>query len=738
MKRCLSLMLFFSLSLIVSVFAGQQTQPAQDKNTASTDKQSTPQKDKDEVVRISVTLVQIDAVVTDGKGRQVTDLKAEDFEVYEDGRRQHITNFNYIAVPSASAPQPAPADIANKNAPPGPPVNLRPEQVRRTIALVVDDLGLSFESTAHLRDSLKKFVNEQMQPGDLVAIIRTGAGMGALQQFTADKRQLYAAIERVKWNPMGRGGVSALAPIEPDPQRRAREERMGRGGREQERDEQRQRDTINQLREDIFAVGTLGALNFVVRGLRDLPGRKSVILFSDGFRLFNRDNFGESNQRILESLRRLTDLANRASVVVYTIDTRGLQTLVATAADASTNPEEMTRKLNERRDEFYDTQEGLNYLANETGGLFFRNTNDLNRGISRVLEDQKGYYLLGYMPESSTFKSEKGLRKFHKLSVKVKRAGLKVRTRTGFFGIANEEERPAPRTPAQQLLSALISPFASGDIHLKLTSVFGHDAKAGSYVSSMLHIEGKDLTLAEEEGGFHKGIVNIAAFTFSDNGRIVDQNSRTYTLRMNDEQYHKVLKQGFLYTIVVPVKKPGAYQLRVAVRDDASERVGSANQFIEVPDINKNRLALSGIVASASDPSELNKPRTDQASASAEGAVDAVDPQASPSVRKFRGGMLLDYIFVIYNAQLDRATTRPQLESQMIMLRDGKPVFTGKLSPIDSNQLANMKQVVAGGRIQLGINMEPGEYVLQIMVIDKLAKEKYNTTTQWIDFEIVK
>src|ERR1044072_1694767 len=108
MKRCLSLMLFFLLSLIVSVFAGQQTQPAQDKNAASTDKQTTPQKDKDEVVRISVTLVQIDAVVTDGKGRQVTDLKAEDFEVYEDGRRQHITNFNYIAVPSASAPQPAP------------------------------------------------------------------------------------------------------------------------------------------------------------------------------------------------------------------------------------------------------------------------------------------------------------------------------------------------------------------------------------------------------------------------------------------------------------------------------------------------------------------------------------------------------------------------------------------------------------------------------------------------------
>ncbi len=111
-----------------------------------------------------------------------------------------------------------------------------------------------------------------MQRGDLVAIIRTGAGMGALQQFTADKRQLYSAIERVKWNPMGRGGISALAPA-PDRLRR-REGERGRGEKRTERGGRGERSSakrIDQLREDIFAVGTLGALNFVVRGLRDLP-----------------------------------------------------------------------------------------------------------------------------------------------------------------------------------------------------------------------------------------------------------------------------------------------------------------------------------------------------------------------------------------------------------------------------------------------------------------------------------
>src|SRR4029079_8918845 len=95
-----------------------------------------------------------------------------------------------------------------------PPTPVKPEQVRRTIALVVDDLTLSYESTYYVRRALKKFVDEQLQDGDLVAIIRTGAGIGALQQFTTDRRQLYAAIERVRWNPIGAGNVGAFAPLE--------------------------------------------------------------------------------------------------------------------------------------------------------------------------------------------------------------------------------------------------------------------------------------------------------------------------------------------------------------------------------------------------------------------------------------------------------------------------------------------------------------------------------------------
>src|SRR5204862_2896358 len=160
---------------------------------------------------------------------------------FEDGRRQDVTHFSYVVTNASSAAPPAqPTVAADKNAGPVPPVSLRADQVRRTIALVVDDLGLSFESTYSVRRALKKFVDEQMQAGDLVAIIRTSGGIGALQQFTSDKRQLYAAIERVKWYAGGRAGISAFAPIE---------DRSG-----QSEEAQAANDDLNQFREDVFAV----------------------------------------------------------------------------------------------------------------------------------------------------------------------------------------------------------------------------------------------------------------------------------------------------------------------------------------------------------------------------------------------------------------------------------------------------------------------------------------------------
>src|SRR6266850_469194 len=206
---------------ICSSVTGQEPKATPKARPTSPPAQQSAVPGDDDVVRITANLVQVDAVVTDKKGTHITDLTDQDFEVLEDGRPQKISNLSYVAIAPVSTDSAAETASRTKNKaderPSTPPVQLRPEQVRRTIALVVDDLGLSFESTVHVRQALKKFVDEQLQPGDLAAIIRTSAGTGALQQFTADKRQLYAVIERVRWYPFGRGKISTFDPIDLDP-----------------------------------------------------------------------------------------------------------------------------------------------------------------------------------------------------------------------------------------------------------------------------------------------------------------------------------------------------------------------------------------------------------------------------------------------------------------------------------------------------------------------------------------
>jgi VWFA-related protein len=698
--------------------------------------QQQPQKPADDdVVKITTNLVQVDAVVTDKDGKAVTDLKADEVQIFEDGKPQKITHFAYNVTGTESANRtgkPLATDKSNVVAPPLVPDRLTRESVQRTIAIVVDDLGLSFESISMLRRALKKFVAEQIQPGDLVAIIRTAGGAGALQQFTSDKRQLNAAIERVKFNLMGRADASAFSAIRP-PDLKIPDEKESRA------------QTAENFREEVFSVGTLGTLRYVVTGLREMPGRKSVLLLSDGIKIFNPgDTSGTA--RVQEALESLTDLANRASVVIYTMDARGLPPLGLQAQDnvrmmsnaarsrdqlgLGRSVREVDQLMTIRRDSFYESQNGLNYLSQQTGGLAIRNTNNLSGGIQRVLEDQRGYYLIGYRPEESTFEDKSGRRKFHHLSLKVTRRGkYDVRMRNGFFGVSDEEIKPAQKTAAQRMLDVISSPFGSSDVHLQLTSLFANDATTGSFMRSLLHIDARDLTFKDGPNGTHECVFDVLAMTFGDNGVPVDYNGQTYTIQLPEAEYRRAMQQGMVYNVTVPIKKHGAYQFRMALRDTVTDRVGSVNQFIEVPDLGRNRLALSGLVLTG---------KTLNAGGANSSSTSGIDSEAGPAVRHFKQMMRLEYGFLIYHAGLDKASGKPQLTTQIRLFRDGKEVFAGNELPYDPTGQTDPGRLVVGGALDLGTDLQPGEYIFQIIVSDTLADKKYRVATQWMDFEISK
>ena len=705
---------------------------------------SEPQKPDDDVVKITTNLVQVDAVVTNKDGKAVTDLKPEEVQIFEDGKPQKITHFAYNAAGTAAATttiKPAATKKVDELAPPVVTAPLKREDVHRTIAIVVDDLGLSFESISLVRRAMKKFVDEQIQPGDLVAIIRTAGGAGALQQFTSDKRQLYAAIERVKYNLMGRADTGAFAAIRP-PDLKIPDEQASRN------------QTAENFREEVFSIGTLGTVRYVVRGLQDMPGRKSVLLLSDGLKIFNP---GDPNgtSRVQEALESLSELANRASVVIYTMDARGLPPFGLQAQDnvqmsapvgrfpGLGGPTGVARSVREvdqimtiRRNSFYESQNGLNYLAQQTGGLAIRNTNDLSGGIQRVLEDQRGYYLIGYRPEESTFEEKSGRRKFHHLTLKVTRPGkYNVRMRNGFFGISDEEIKPAQKTAAQLLLNAIQSPFGSSGVHLQLTSLFANDAANGSFMRSFLHIDVRDLSFKYGPNGTHECVFDVLAMTFGDNGVAVDYTGQTYTIQLPEAEYRRAMQEGLIYNVTVPVKKPGVYQFRMALRDTTTDRIGSVNQIIEVPDLGRNRLALSGVLLSGktiTGGGNANPTAQDGKVASAS------DPEASPAVRRFRQMMRLEYGLLVYNAGLDKVSGKPQLTTQVRLFQDGKQVFSGDALPFNLAGQTDLSRLVVAGALELGTDLPPGEYIFQIIVSDKLADKKYRVATQWMDFEIIK
>lgn len=730
MKKCL---LFFTLFLL-SFVAIQ----AQERRAIS---RPTPPPETD-VVKISTNLIQVDVTVTDKSGNAVRDLRPDEIEIYENGKLQKVNNFSFVPGNRTTTDEAARLAKENKKTTPSvilPSGPVRPEQVRRTIALVVDDLNLSFGSTAWVQDALKKFVNEQMQDGDLVAIIRTGAGVGALQQFTSDKRQLMAAIERVRFNMAGSANLAYFNPLNTsvtqqlntadteDPGAAPTQFDINVNNETADRDALEK--NLNEFRENIFANGTLGALNFVVRGMKELPGRKSVVLISDGLPLLTRDGSGRPElSRIYTSLKRLIDFANRSSVVFYTIHAPGLVVPMFSADEdlsgvARIGGENRVTNIKERVDKINDDQEGLRYIADETGGLAYFNQNDIGRGIRRVLDDQS-YYLVGYEPDDEVFNAKQS--KFNKLEIKVKRPGTNVRYRSGFFGIAEEQLAKPKLSVTDTLIEALTSPFGKNEIAVRMNAIFAGDEKQGAFVRSFINVDAATLTFTKDKTGkFYSTSFDIVAITFGDNGKILDERSKNFTITLDQQQYDKFQERGLVTSFSLPIKNPGGYQVRLALRDVATDRVGSANQYVEIPNLKKDKLSISGMVLENVSTSIWNRIRMLPASESSGEA----DPQWDTAVRQFRRGSVMRFAYQVYNARDGKLVQR------LTLFAGGKVAFQGPAVPVTNLRTETPKSSAASGALFLGDNLTPGDYILQVDVTDQSGKA--SMATQFIQFEIV-
>jgi VWFA-related protein len=679
-------------------------------STTGFSQRTTPSPTAEDVVKISTNLIQMDVSVTDRNGKTVSDLKPEDFEVFENGKKQSISSFSFVSDTREREVQRSIKKTTETHLPATAPPP-RPTRVGRTIALVVDNISLSWDSTNYVRQTLKKFVDEQIQDGDMVAIIRTGAGIGALQQFTTDKRLLYAAIDRVKWNIIGTGSIGAFAQMEPVGPTEEREGGQRNGGI---RTAEGRRKEFEDFQASVFATGTLGAVGYVIRGLQEMSGRKSVVLVSQGFKLYQEDatGFKEGSERVMKALRKLIDQANRASVTIYALDARGVAYTGLTAADDTGNRSmaQIEKELAARRQKMIDTQFGLEYLSKATGGFAVLNQNDLSAGLERIIDDQS-YYLIGFVPDDETF--DPASPKFNNIEVKLKQPGPQLRYRSGFYGVADNKTASAQKQLRNTLQDALMSPLAVNQITVRLNALFNSSPESGPYLNSLLHVDADQFSFEDLPDGSKKLTFDVLAVVLGDNGTIVDQINKIYSVTVKKDAFENFKREGFVYNFIFPMKKPGVYQLRLALRDQRSQNVGSANQFVEIPDLKKDALVISGVMLA-------NK-----------AGVRQSDALTDTSLRQFRRGTVLNYDFSIFHGK----TGTGDLRTQMRLFKDGKLIFAGQPQTISARSVGKSPTPLAGSLV-LGKDMDPGDYVMQLNAVDDGGGKKASAV-QYVEFEII-
>jgi hypothetical protein len=254
-------------------------------------------------------------------------------------------------------------------------------------------------------------------------------------------------------------------------------------------------------------------------------------------------------------------------------------------------------------------------------------------GLRRAFEEQRGYYMIGYRPSGDAF--EGGVRRFRKLEVSVKRPGLRVRSRKGFLDVSDDVLAPPRRAAAgdSQLYAALASPLAAPDLPLRLTPVLEYDGNANPSLRVLLHIDASGLTFADAADGWKRLTLDVAAVTLGEDGHVVNEFTRTHTARVGPDTLALVKRGGLVYEAGVPLSSSGAYQFRVTVRDGVSKRLGSASQFIEVPDLKNGALALSSLVLAEATPGGVQGLPP---AAPTEAALSPVQSPSNPSAQTQR------------------------------------------------------------------------------------------------------
>jgi VWFA-related protein len=630
--------------------------------------------------RVEVNFVEVDAFVTDAQGAVVTDLTAADFELLEDGRPQKLSSFSLVNIPVQRAErplfstQPVEADVQS---------NERTEG--RIYLFVLDDMHTAPERAPRVKAAARRFIEQNFGVNDLAAVVYTGGRANDSQDFTNNPRLLLAAIDKFSGRKFRSATLQRLqgARLNPD---------TGQVGPGDDPDEQ---ERAYRARSAMSTIRRLADFMAGVRGRR-----KAMLLVGEGIDYDINQAVGQAGSTatsVLQDTHEAIAAATRGNVSIYALDPRGLQSgsedLIETG---STMPEQgvgLTSMLNEQR----LSQDGLRVLAANTGGFAAVNRNDLDSAFDRIVAENSSYYMLGFYPASDRRDG-----RFRKLEVRVKRPGLRVRSRSGYYEPRGRAPASTTATGANPALGeTLASPLPVAGLPMRVFAApfKGPDAKAALAIS--VEFDASKIPFVEAGGMFTEQVE--VAFTAHDvNGKSFPGDRHTLTLNLKPDTYERAKTLG-LRVLTQHNVPPGRYQLRFAAATRAGV-VGSVLYDLEVPDFYKAPLAMSGVAIASAAASQVStiKPKDPLAE---------FLPGPATAIREFPRGDTLALFAEFYENVRGGATHT--LEFKAELRADGGRVVREVTETRSSSELQG-KGGGYGFSPRFVLDIDPGLYVLHV------------------------
>jgi VWFA-related protein len=518
--------------------------------------------------RVEVNYVEVDAFVTDGEGSPVTNLTAGDFEIFEDGKPQKVSSFSLVNIPIERAERPL---FAGKPIEPDVQTNERLEG--RIYLLVLDDIHTDFTRTPRVKAAARRFIEQNFGTNDLAAVVYTGRA-DASQDFTNNPRLLIQAIEKFNGRKLRSATIQRIESARSNPET----------GVLEPGDDIEQMDRAFRARSVMHNVRKLAEFMAGVRGRR-----KAMLLIGEGvdYDIYQATGvLGSTASAVLLDTQDAIASATRGNVSIYAIDPRGLVvgdedliTQSSTVGDADGRAMQSELRL---------SQDSLRVLASSTGGFAAVNRNDLNGAFDRIVAENSSYYMFGYY---STNERRDG--RFRKIEVRVKRPGLRVRNRNGYFEARGRRPNPTPSTKVSPALAEAIgSPLPVNGVPIKVFAAPYKGTAPNAAVAVVAEVDVNNFEFVEKDGTFSETLELVNSATDS-KGKVFPGERQLVNLNLKPDTLARAKSRGFRLVNQVTLP-PGRYQLRIAASTRGG-RTGSVLYDLEIPDFSKEKFAMSGV-----------------------------------------------------------------------------------------------------------------------------------------------